>query len=722
MRRYSYLGVGVLCFVLCCSAAQGAQVPISVYPNPIQFGAVPINSTSGFLSVWISNVIANPVVVTAIGVSGANSTDFAFASAPCTGSISGGQSCQMYMTFTPGAMGDRSANLTVTFKGTGSPVTIPLLGSGGNPIPNITSTSPASVYVGSPGFTLTINGTGFLPLSTASVNSTQLSTTYVSGTQITAAIPASYLTNTGTLSINVTNPAPGGGAAYWGNFQIIGKDPAINNLAPSSLVAGAGSTSLIVNGGNFMTGATVLWNGKSRPTTYVNSSQLQAQLTVADLAKPEIAQVSVSNPSPGGVSGTSTFNVTYPATVKVVNIPANDLVWDPYMQRIYASVPSSFGAKGNTVAVINPTTGAVTNYYFAGSEPTMLALSDDARYLYAGLNGAGSVQRLILPGFKPDINVSLGNGQFGGVNTAGDVKVSPGDSHTFAVTLNGGCCGGGTVEFFTDNTQLPNSVNFPGVSVMQFADANTVYGYASNTLSQIAVDNNGGTLSQQWGSVLTCNGDIHYQQGLVYGPGGEVFNPQTGALAGSYDVPCGQNNLLPDGPVNRTFFLGNTQFNSQLVLTAYNLSHFTPIAGIDTSQFIGTASSLIHWGKNGLAFIVQNNQCCNNPTAQVVLIQSAMVLPPSTTKNPVPVAKMLSPGSATHGSGNVKVVLTGSGFVAGSRVTWNGGQLYTDYVSSTQMTIYVPWSDLKTAGSVNVVVSSPTPGGGTSSAITFTIN
>ena len=116
-----------------------------------------------------------------------------------------------------------------------------------------------------------------------------------------------------------------------------------------------------------------------------------------------------------------------------LNIPANDLVWDPYAQSIYASLPSSYGPNGNSIAVINPKNGSVTGYYFAGSEPTQMALSGDGKYLYVGLNGNGSVQRLILPGFTLDINVSLGNNEFGGVNTAGDLAVSPGDPHTLCL-------------------------------------------------------------------------------------------------------------------------------------------------------------------------------------------------------------------------------------------------------------------------------------------------
>jgi trimeric autotransporter adhesin len=723
MRRFVSLALGLLCLALIARPAKAATVPISVFPNPIDFGTVPENSTQLNQYIFVSNSANTSVMVTSIVLGGTNSSDFAFAGPLCVGSISPGQSCQMGMEFTPSAMGSRSANIVISYKGVGSPITIPLVGIGGNPFPNITATSPASVYAGSPGFTLTISGTGFLPSSTVTFNNSSRATTYVSSTQITASILASDVASTNNFTnIGVTNPAPGGGTGQWSNFQIISPIPTLNNVLPSGLVAGAGANSLSINGGNFATGAVVLWNGKPRPTTYSSSNQLQVQLTAADLSKPTIAHVAVSNPSPGGMSGTVNFEVSFPAKIKTLGLPANDMIWDPYQRRIYASLPSSYGAQGNSIAVINPAAGTIDGYHFAGSEPGQLALSDDGSYLYVGLNGSGAVQRLQLPSFKADVNVNLGTSQFSGLNTAVDLKVVPGSPHTFAVVLSGGCCGeGGPVEFFTDSTLLPNSITFPTASSIVFADASTLYGYTNGTLFQAAVDASGGTAGQQFGGLLTCNGAIQYQAGLVYGPGGQVLNPQTGTLAGSYDFVCnGQNGVVPFGAVNRVFAL-ESSFNSSPQLESFNQSKFTQLSGVDLTAFNGTVSGLMRWGGNGLAFIYQTG-CCNSASTQVTLVQSSMVLPISTSPNPVPAATALVPNSATHGSGNLRLTLNGKAFVPGSTVTWNGSQRYSEFVSGKQLTVYVPASDLLTAGTANVMVTNPKPGGGAATALSFTIN
>src|SRR4029077_17994715 len=117
------------------------------------------------------------------------------------------QTCQMGMTFTPSAMGNLSANLLITVTGVSAAISIPLQGTGGNPIPNITSLSPPAIYLNSPTTTVVINGSGFLSSSLAylqnSNTNTALLTTFVSATQIKAQIPDTALSSTGTLYLYV---------------------------------------------------------------------------------------------------------------------------------------------------------------------------------------------------------------------------------------------------------------------------------------------------------------------------------------------------------------------------------------------------------------------------------------------------------------------------------------------------------------------------------------
>jgi hypothetical protein len=54
-------------------------------------------------------------------------------------------------------------------------------------------------------------------------------------------------------------------------------------------------------------------------------------------------------------------------------------------------------------------------------------------------------------------------------------------------------------------------------------------------------------------------------------------------------------------------------------------------------------------------------------------------------------------------------------------VTWNGRARSASYVSTNEMTVYVPAAAIASAGTAKIAIKNPAPGGGTSNALTFTI-
>src|SRR5207244_1766870 len=85
--------------------------------------------------------------------------------------------------------------------------------SSANPVPTATRLSPSSAVAGGPAFTLTVTGTNLVPSSVVRWNGAARATTYVSATQLTAAIAAGDIATAGTASVTIFNPAPGGGAS-----------------------------------------------------------------------------------------------------------------------------------------------------------------------------------------------------------------------------------------------------------------------------------------------------------------------------------------------------------------------------------------------------------------------------------------------------------------------------------------------------------------------------
>jgi hypothetical protein len=90
--------------------------------------------------------------------------------------------------------------------------------------------------------------------------------------------------------------------------------------------------------------------------------------------------------------------------------------------------------------------------------------------------------------------------------------------------------------------------------------------------------------------------------------------------------------------------------------------------------------------------------------------------------NPSPVAKAIIPTNANAGAPAFTLTVTGNSFLSTSLVDWNAKALTTKYVSATELTASVPAVNIATAGTAKVTVVNPTPGGGTSAALTFTIN
>ena len=76
-----------------------------------------------------------------------------------------------------------------------------------NPYPTVASTSPANVAVGA--FTLTINGSGFVPGAQVLFGGVPLVTTYVSATRLTASGTATGAQSGDQIPVTVMNPDPG---------------------------------------------------------------------------------------------------------------------------------------------------------------------------------------------------------------------------------------------------------------------------------------------------------------------------------------------------------------------------------------------------------------------------------------------------------------------------------------------------------------------------------
>jgi sugar lactone lactonase YvrE len=187
-----------------------------------------------------------------------------------------------------------------------------------NPVPTLTSITPTSVAVGAGDTTITLTGTNFIPSSLAQAGyggyATDLATTFVSSTQLTAVVPAYYLSSNTSLTIDVSNPAPGGGISV-GRVLVVGtgSTPTITAIAPNSGMQGS-VVSTIISGTN-LSGATQINFSGSGVTATIGSGATATSLPITVTIAPEAAtgNRTVTVTTPGGTSNPfSAFTVNTP--------------------------------------------------------------------------------------------------------------------------------------------------------------------------------------------------------------------------------------------------------------------------------------------------------------------------------------------------------------------------------------------------------------------------
>jgi hypothetical protein len=165
-----------------------------------------------------------------------------------------------------------------------------------SPLPLWLSSSGATA--GGAGFTLRVFGANFAAKSVVLWNGAVRKTTYISSTELTAAINAADIAKEATNRVTVANPAPNAGTSAALPFVVMSATP-VATISGGSIAVAAGSSgshALALTGTDFVTSSTVEWNGASVTTTYASPWQISAVVTSSQYASLP-AKVTVKNPA-----------------------------------------------------------------------------------------------------------------------------------------------------------------------------------------------------------------------------------------------------------------------------------------------------------------------------------------------------------------------------------------------------------------------------------------
>jgi RHS repeat-associated protein len=179
-----------------------------------------------------------------------------------------------------------------------------------NPLPQVNSITPGTVFRGSGPIEIMIEGSGFIKTSTVS----SLQTDFTDNHHLKVTFPKDLLTNTGIYQLAVTNPPPRGGASNSVDLRIDNPTPVLNVLDPAEATAGTPGLIATVHGTGFLNDITTYYvNDIPRAATMIGPLKTQVQLTPLDLEVGRRLEFTARNPPPGGgKSNTLTLTVSNP--------------------------------------------------------------------------------------------------------------------------------------------------------------------------------------------------------------------------------------------------------------------------------------------------------------------------------------------------------------------------------------------------------------------------
>jgi hypothetical protein len=538
--------------------------------------------------------------------------------------------------------------------------------------PAITSLSPASAVAGSAAFSLTVTGSNFTAASVVDWNGSPRATTETSSTQLLAGITASDLASAGSASVTVQNSASS--VSTSAAFSITAAPnpvPALTSVSPSSLVAGSAGAMLTLSGTGFIASSQALLNGTVRPTTYVSATTLTVQLAAADLAATGTAAITVSSPTPGG-------GVSSALSVAIVN-PA------PTLSAVSpASATAGNGALSLTLTGSNfvPSSQALWNGSVRATtyvSPTSLT----AQITAADLAAPGSANVTVA-------NPAPGGGTSSAVNF---VVASPApvlSSLAPANAIAGGAALSVTVtgSSFTASSTVQVNGSARPTTYVSATQLTTVFSAADLAAA--------GTLSIVVTTPAPGGGTSSAVLFTVANPA-----PTLSAL-----TPAS----APAGTTGLTLTVTGTNF----VATSQVLWNGAPRA----TSYTSATSLSAQIASTDLASAGTSSVSVSNPApggGASALLSFAIV-------TPAPVLTSISPSSVLLNSAAVSLTLTGSAFTSASSVQFNGSARATAFVSATTLTAQLTAADAATAGTFSISVTTPAPGGGTSSGVAFTVN
>jgi hypothetical protein len=514
-----------------------------------------------------------------------------------------------------------------------------------NPVPFVDQPLvPDATAPGAAGFTLTVNGAGFVATSVVNWNGTPRATTFVSNHQLTATILSSDVATASTATVTVVNPTPGGGVSNTQFFSIA--------VAESSV--------------SFQPAVTYNSGGYIAQSVRITDLRADGKLDIVVANWWDTNSVGTVGVLLGNGDGSFQPAVNYETGgAPNYSLVVADVNRDGKLDLIVSSCSSSASTCGSAEGVVSVLLGN-------GDGTFQHALSYGsgahvgAHVAVADVNGDG----------KPDLIVTNYQGETNGDGTVAVLFGNGDGTFQSPVLYDSGAPGANAVTVA--------DVNGDGVPDLLVANGCFSYctgGEESLTILSVLLGNGDGTFrpavtyatgakTSGWVSVADLNGDgkpdavlsslnIGSASGIVsvlLGVGNGTFEPAVTYVSGGYAAPeLALADLSADGRLDTVVAncgpVGGCGTGLIGVLSGRGDGTFDPVVTFGSGAYNATSIAVADLNGDGKLDLVTANQCavdgCTTGSVSVLLNNSG--IPPCVGKCATSTALVSSPNPSVYG-------------------------------------------------------------------------
>ncbi len=315
-------------------------------------------------------------------------------------------------------------------------------------------------------------------------------------------------------------------------------------------------------------------------------------------------------------------------------LATNDLVWDKFRNRLYASVGWTGDSNAYSVVAIDPMTLEVVPMVQPVPEPMKLALSDGGERLYVALNG-GNIVAIDVATFTALYSFPVGTSPAQRALFVEDMVVAPGRPDVLVVVRaqGGDFPGPNSVAAYHQGVALPVTTPEGGPvcdSIEATEEPSVFLGhyrgrFAGNprALRRLRLSDTGVAWEESFPLAgVNDSFDFEVGGGIAVFDGGYVVDASNGQLITGLRTDTRHRRIESELSLNRVFFLDSDSFESFDRLSVFDLPSRSLLrsTSFDTQFYFPTYNreSLTRWGSHGLAFRTMDS---------IILMNSAEFVP-----------------------------------------------------------------------------------------------